>query len=96
MVLLAELLKPWDTLGKLYNLFDSRSETAGERLPDLLAGALGPWYRVRIQRTGLCGKTKENTLNLQLNSLNLLRLCLSLMCSLNIRKILYMVIRYKY
>lgn len=40
LVLLTELLKSWDALCKLHNLFDSRGEALGEGFPNLLTGTL--------------------------------------------------------
>lgn len=63
LVLLAKLLKSRDAFGKLNHLFDGRSETLREGLPDLLTRAFCPWYRPCIERTGLTGrKTNPGTM----------------------------------
>lgn len=59
LVMLAETLEPWDALGKLYHLFDSRREALGERLPHFLTGAAGWGHRTCVQWTSLGMKRRE-------------------------------------
>lgn len=53
LVILAELLEPWDPLGELYNLFHCRSEALRERFPYLLTWTLWSGHRPGIKWAGL-------------------------------------------
>lgn len=51
--MLAQVLKPWDALGKLHHLPYCRGETLRERLPHLLTWDAWCWNWTCIQRAGL-------------------------------------------
>lgn len=53
LVILAERVKSWDTARKFHHVFNRRTETLWESIPDLLSGAIRQGHGTRVQRTRL-------------------------------------------